>query len=107
MSYSGHGSLDVWNGAILTSSDAANLTNRENLAIFVMMTCLNGYFQDPLADGLAEALVKAERGGAVAAWASSGISAPGEQAVMNRELFRLMFNRGDGTALTIDRKSVV
>ena len=38
------------------------------------MTCLNGYFQDPAMDSLAEALMKSEKGGAIAVWASSGMT---------------------------------
>jgi hypothetical protein len=60
--------------------------------MFVMMTCLNGYFHDPAFDSLAESLMKAEHGGAVAVWASSGMTLPGAQATMNRELYRLVFS---------------
>jgi hypothetical protein len=67
--------------------------------MFVMMTCLNGYFHDPALDSLAESLLKAERGGAVAVWASSGMTFPADQALLNQELYRLLFNRGE--AMTI------
>jgi hypothetical protein len=40
---------------------------------------------------LAEALVKAERGGAVAVWASSGLTYADGQARMNQEFYRLLF----------------
>ena len=55
------------------------------------MTCLNGYFQDPALESLAESLLKAERGGAVATWASSGMTNPMEQSLMNRKFFRRIF----------------
>jgi len=58
-----------------------------------MMTCLNGYFQDPVLDSLAEGLMKAPRGGAVAVWASSGMTLPDNQAAMNQELYRRLFDR--------------
>jgi hypothetical protein len=58
----------------------------------VMMTCLNGYFHDPALDSLGESLMKAERGGAVAVWASSGLTLPTDQALMNQELYRLIFS---------------
>ena len=54
----------------MTNEEALGLRN-EHLSMFVMMTCLNGYFQDPVLDSLAESLLKAEHGGAVAVWASS------------------------------------
>ena len=58
------------------------------------MTCLNGFFQDVYSDSLAEALLKAKQGGAVAVWASSGLTEPDKQAVMNKEVVRLLFNGG-------------
>jgi len=57
----------------------------------VAMTCLNGFFHDLYSESLAEALLKAEQGGAVAVWASSGLTAPSGQVVMNQELVRLLF----------------
>jgi hypothetical protein len=55
------------------------------------MTCLNGHFADPALEGLGEALLRAGRGGAFAAWGSSGMTEPDAQAVVNRELYRLLF----------------
>ncbi len=98
VNYVGHGSTKIWNGNLLTSSDAWSLTNSPYLPFLVSMTCLNGFFQDPYSESLAETFLKAERGGAVAVWTSSGLTLPGEQAVMNLELIRLLFN---GQGLTI------
>jgi hypothetical protein len=90
VNYSGHGSVDLWRGNLLTSNEARELTNQQ-LPMMVMMTCLNGYFNDPALDSLAENLLKAERGGAVAVWASSGLTLPQEQVLLNQELYRLLF----------------
>jgi hypothetical protein len=98
VNYAGHGSANQWRGDLLTDDDALALRN-EHLPMFVMMTCLNGYFQDPALDSLGEALMKAEQGGAVAVWASSGVTVPADQALLNQELYRLLFNRGE--AITI------
>ena len=95
VNYMGHGSVNQWKGDLLTNDDARGLTN-DRLSLFVMMTCLNGYFQDAALDSLAEALLKAERGGAVAVWTSSGMTGPGEQAVMNQQLYKLLFAGGAG-----------
>jgi len=91
VNYAGHGSVDLWRGNLLTNADAAALRNAEHLPVFVMMTCLNGYFDDPGLDSLGESLLKAEQGGAVAVWASSGMTLPFEQAAMNQQLYRLLF----------------
>jgi hypothetical protein len=91
VNYAGHGSANGWRAGLL-SSDAAAALDNPHLPLFVMMTCLNGYFADPSMDALAESLLKAERGGAIAAWASSGILPPTEQAVLNEELYRQLFD---------------
>jgi subtilisin-like proprotein convertase family protein len=94
VNYLGHGNIDQWNGGMLTTADARDLTNGERLTFFVSMTCLTGYFHEPALDSLAEALVKAPRGGAVAAWASSGMNGPAEQLVVNQALYRTLFGSG-------------
>ncbi|HJQ68444.1 MAG TPA: C25 family cysteine peptidase [Blastocatellia bacterium] len=93
VNYTGHGSLELWRGNLLSSADAASLANRDRLSIFIMMTCLNGYFTDPVVEPLAEALLKSS-GGAVAVWASTGMTDPGGQASMNQEMYRQMFASG-------------
>ncbi|HKQ06744.1 MAG TPA: C25 family cysteine peptidase [Blastocatellia bacterium] len=91
VNYVGHGNVNLWRGDLLTNEDASRLTNADHLPLFVMMTCLNGYFIDPALDSLGGSLLKAERGGAVAVWASSGITGPADQAQMNQQLYRLLF----------------
>ena len=92
VNYTGHGAVNQWRGNLLASPDAQSLTNRDHLSVFMMMTCLNGYFQDAGGESLAESLLKAEGGGAVAVWASAGMTEPGGQSVMNQEIYRQLFN---------------
>jgi hypothetical protein len=95
VNYVGHGSAQLWRGNLLTASEARELGNAQ-LPMFVMMSCLNGYFQDAVTDSLSEALLKAERGGAVAVWASSGLTYPQGQARMNRALYEVLFAANGG-----------
>jgi hypothetical protein len=101
--YFGHGSVDQWRGDLLTSTDASALANGEIRPVVFAITCLNGYFQDPVLDSLAESLMKAEGGGAAAVWASSGMCDSGPQAIMDQEMFRAIFAGGGsgGGALTL------
>ena len=103
VNYIGHGSTRAWAGGLLRAEDGPGLTNEQGPALVVAMTCLNGTFQRPDIDILAESLLKSERGGAVAVWASSGFALAGRQAPMNRELFRLIFDgdRAAGQRLTL------
>jgi peptidase C25-like protein len=96
VNYVGHGSVNLWRGGLLTNDDARALTNAKRLPVFVMMTCLNGYFDDPSLDSLGESLLKTQAGGAVAVWASSGMTLPEGQASMNQQLYRLLFCSSDG-----------
>ncbi len=91
VNYLGHGSFGLWRGNLLTSADGASLSNGPEYSFVIGMTCLNGQVQDPFGDGLAEALMKVEQGGAIAVWASSALTEPDGQALMNKELFRHLF----------------
>jgi hypothetical protein len=102
VNFIGHGSVEIWRG-ILSSDDAEGLVNGLQLPFFVSMTCLNGFFHDVATESLAEALLKAKGGGAVAIWTSSGLTEPDKQAIMNKELIKLLFGRelltlGEATA---------
>ena len=104
--YSGHGSANSWRGNLLTNADASALTNSGRLTVFVMMNCLNGYFHDPQSDSLAEALLKADQGGAIAVWASSAMTFPDGQSLMNQSLYRLLFGTANlrlGDAVRISK----
>jgi hypothetical protein len=92
VNYIGHGSATIWNDFVLTSDDAASISSNKHLPMFVMMTCLNGYFLDSGAYSLAEALMRADRAGAISVWASSGMTASADQVAMNQEFIRLVFS---------------
>ena len=92
VNYEGHGNVDTWRGGLFTAEDVSALTNDERLPLFIMMTCLNGYFHDAQLDSLAESLVRSDKGGAAAVWASSGMIPPSDQAAMNLELFRKLYD---------------
>jgi hypothetical protein len=92
VNYSGHGSVDVWSGAsIFNSSDATALTNGNKLSFVIVMDCLNGYYLAPAVVSLAEAFLKAPNGGAVAAFASSGLTITPGQRQMELELYRQLY----------------
>ncbi|HEY7164314.1 MAG TPA: C25 family cysteine peptidase, partial [Candidatus Binatia bacterium] len=65
--------------------------NAPRFSFFVIMNCLNGMFQDPRTESLAAALMKAPSGGAVGVWASSGLTEPGQQSIMDEALVPLLY----------------
>ena len=91
VNYSGHGSVDIWEASLLTTTDAAALTNAQKLSVVVAMTCLNAYYFDERIESLSHALLNAQNGGAVAMWSSSGLTDPASQALADQELFRQLF----------------
>jgi hypothetical protein len=100
VNWMGHGSIDVWTGeGLLRGADAPALVNGSRLPLFVLMTCLNGYYAGTGLDSLAESVLKAEGGGAYAVWASSGMTEPAAQVEVNRELYRIIFAEGDAVRL--------
>ncbi len=93
VNYLGHGSVGVWSGGpILSTPDPVNFTNSQRLSIFVMMTCQNGAFTEVGTDSLAEAIIKAQNGGAVAIWASSGLTVPFGQVAISKQFYELLFS---------------
>jgi hypothetical protein len=95
VNYAGHGSVQIWgsDGDLLTNDDVtASWRNATRLPFVVAMNCLNGLFNQIWdEESLAEALLRAPKGGAVAAWASSSLTPAATQSVVNQELFRLIF----------------
>ncbi len=89
--YSGHGNVNIWGGSIFTANDAAALTNGNRLPFVVVMDCLNGFFADPSLQSLSEALLRAPNGGAVATFASSGLTIPDGQHEMGLRMFQLLY----------------
>jgi hypothetical protein len=91
VNYTGHGAEEQWSFSdLFDDGTALALTNGDRLPFFVLMDCLNGFFQDVYTQSLAESLLLAPSGGAVAVWASSGFTnAPG-QATMDQALLGLL-----------------
>ncbi len=114
VNYLGHGSTYIWGnpGVLMTTADIpANWsTTGSRLPFVVAMNCLNGFFQGIYGEeSLAETLLRANGGGAVAVWASSSLTEAAPQGVMNDELFRLVFNGSQATlgdAVTAAKQAV-
>jgi hypothetical protein len=89
--YLGHGSVELWSDGLLDGADATTLEDTRP-SIFVPLTCLNGFFHDLYTESLAETLLKTPRGGALAVWASSGLTHSEEQILMGKEFVQRLLN---------------
>ena len=75
MSYIGHGGIHLWaNENLLNIGQMDSLSPQSQQPILFTMNCLNGYFHFPYHDSLAEALLKAEGKGIIAAFSPTGLS---------------------------------
>jgi hypothetical protein len=90
INYLGHGSVAMWKANWLTTDDAYALRNYW-YPFVVSMTCLNGFFHGPEQESLGEALVEGP-GGAVAVWASSGLTESASQVLIDEALVRALFS---------------
>jgi uncharacterized repeat protein (TIGR01451 family) len=91
VNYSGHGAEEQWSFEdLLDDTSAATLTNSNQLSVYFLMDCLNGFFHDVYATSLAQSLLLAPNGGAVAVWASSGFTNQPPQASMNQALLQIL-----------------
>ena len=110
VNYSGHGTVTAWTSAsgFFNSTHVSQLTNSNNLTIFTMLTCLNGYFVEP-GSSFSESALFAPNGGAVAAWASSGLTTPDVQEIMAKRFYQKL-SEGNITRLgdlVNDSKTVI
>ena len=98
LNYVGHGSIQVWGDEqVLTVDDAEGLGGTGRYPIFTTFTCLNGYFNHPQVDALAESLLRVEDGGIVAAIAPSGRSLTNQQQPIADVFFNQLLTRDAAT----------
>lgn len=99
VNYVGHGQIDVWGDEmVLQAQDTMLLMNGERLPIFTTFTCLNGFFNHPKDDSLAETMLWAANGGIVAAVAPSGRTYSWQQTPLATAFFDALLT-GQGVTL--------
>ncbi|MDW7680196.1 MAG: C25 family cysteine peptidase, partial [bacterium] len=90
--YLGHGGIDFWaNEKIFQSTDIAKLDNSDRLSFVVSLSCLNGYFQHPTIQCLAEDFVKAGYSGAIACYSPSGFANTFGLQILAQGLYSSLF----------------
>ena len=93
VNYLGHGSEEQWSGSDIFDDNAAStLTNGSQLPIFLIMDCLNGFFQDVYAEPLGVSLMLAQNGGGVAVLASSGLNQAPPQTTLDSAVVQNAFS---------------
>jgi hypothetical protein len=91
VNYTGHGAVEQWSFSdLFDDTSVSALSNGNRLPFFLLMDCLNGFFQDVYSTSLAESLLLAPNGGAVGVWASSGLNAAAPQATMDQAMLHIL-----------------
>jgi Peptidase family C25 len=89
VNYLGHGSEEQWEGSdIFDETTVSSLTNGSELPVFLIMDCLNGFFQDVTAQPLGVVLLLAPNGGAAAVLASSGLNQAPPQTLLDERVIQ-------------------
>ncbi|MBK9165396.1 MAG: hypothetical protein IPM21_16100 [Acidobacteria bacterium] len=118
VNYAGHGSTGAWSGSPVwfsvfnvncTNGATQCVSNVDNESLYLMLTCLNGYFVQTTSDSLAESLLFLEDRGAVASWASTGLTTADVQEIMGQRFYQKVT---EGTIprigdLIVDAKSII
>jgi hypothetical protein len=85
VNFLGHGSEEQWSGSdLFDTNTVSKLSNGSQLPVFLIMDCLNGFFQDVYAQPLGVTLLLAPNGGGVAVLASSGLNQPAPQTELDK-----------------------
>jgi len=93
LTYVGHAGITVWTDKqLFRLADVAGLRNGQRLPFVATMTCLDGYYHHPQVQCLAEALLLAPQGGAIAVLAPTSESLPTDQEDLIRGLLIALFD---------------
>lgn len=97
VNYAGHGTAGAWSGSPVwfsvfnvscTNGATQCVANTNSESLYLMLTCLNGYFVQTTSDSLAETLLFLEDRGAVASWASTGETTADVQEIMGQRFYQ-------------------
>ena len=91
LNYMGHADMRTLAEGLLSYTDLDALANGERLFAASLMTCLAGRFEITEFDCIAEGLVLKQDGGAVAAWAPTGLSRNDESKILDMGLYAAIF----------------
>ncbi len=94
VNYAGHGSIYGWAHDIFDTGDIPTLSNDQRLPVMVLMTCLNGYFLEPSVRCLTEEMLLVDGVGAVAAFASTGMTDAQVQKLLDEGFMEAVFRTG-------------
>ncbi|UCC43245.1 MAG: type IX secretion system sortase PorU [Candidatus Zixiibacteriota bacterium] len=100
INYVGHGNPDVWahEHVFVRHDDLPRLTNSGRLPLVFAASCAISFYDDPLREGMGEALLAMANGGAIAVIAATRLVYSSSNAAFNRKVFDVLLN-GDSLSM--------
>ncbi len=92
--YAGHGGRTVWAHEIIfdnVSVDQVSETNK--IPFMLVLSCYNGYFDQPGEPSMAEKLLRKERGGIIGMLSATRLTYGSGNDALNRIIFDMLFKR--------------
>ncbi|HZJ54336.1 MAG TPA: C25 family cysteine peptidase [Myxococcaceae bacterium] len=93
VNYTGHANETFWSGNLLTVDDASALAGG-GTSLWIHMTCMTAFFQDPHRQSLVVATLVTPGGGAWGSWGSTAMTYPSEHPMLDRALVRALLVDG-------------
>ena len=95
VNFIGHGGGSIWaDNRMMGLEDVPLLENGRRLPFVISMTCFTGYFDNPRGSSLAEEMVRAQDGGAIAFLGGTGLGWLFGDFFFNQEIFDSIFRDG-------------
>lgn len=91
--YIGHGNPDLWahEHVLERANDVPKMQNKDRLTVMYTASCSNGFFDDPINEGLAEEVLRWPEGGAVAAISATRLVFANANMALNTLVFELLY----------------
>ncbi len=92
--YAGHGGRVVWaHEAIFDNVSIDKLDETPHTPFMLVLSCYNGYFDEPGEPSMAEKLLRKERGGIIGMLSATRLTYAGGNDALNRIIFNMIFKR--------------
>lgn len=92
--YAGHGGRIVWtHEAIFGNASVDKVAETGHLPFMLVLSCYNGYFDEPGEPSMAEKLLRKERGGIIAMLSATRLTYGNGNEALNRIIFDMLFQR--------------
>ena len=92
--YAGHGGRVVWaHEAIFDNLSIDKLEETSHTPFMLVLSCYNGYFDEPGEPSMAEKLLRKERGGIIGMLSATRLTYAGGNDALNRIIFNMIFKR--------------